>query len=464
MNKITIISYFVLTPSQACIIRVDMKRDIYEKLLEWKSSERRKPLILRGARQVGKTYILQEFGRKEYDNIAYFNFEENPALDDFFQQKLEPKPIIANLALYLDREIKPGNDLIIFDEIQASNNALNALKYFSEQAAEYHIAAAGSLIGITLSRPRSFPVGKVNFLDMYPLTFLEFLDALGKSGLRQLIETKDEFTPFPQPFHNELVDSLGKYHFVGGMPEPVELYVETGNLNDVRKNQKEIIDSYLLDFSKHAITSDIPKLGMIWNSIPTQLAKENKKFVFSAIRKSARAREYETALQWLENAGLIYKAYQVATAKNPLKGYMNRSSFKVFVLDVGILGAMVNLSPQLLIAKDRLFNEFKGAFVENYVAQQLRSEKQIDLYYWTSEGKKAELDFLCEFGSQIYPLEAKAGINPKSKSLNSFDKQFSPTILSRTTLLNLRHDGKILNYPLYAITLFPKLYVGSSLE
>ena len=441
-----------------------MKRDIYEKLLEWKSSKRRKPLILRGVRQVGKTYILQEFGRKEYDNVAYFNFEENPALDDFFQQKLEPKPIIANLSLFLGREIEPGKDLIIFDEIQASNNALNALKYFSEQAPEYHIGAAGSLIGITVSGPRSFPVGKVNFLDMYPLTFLEVLDALGKSGLRELIERKNEFSPFPQPFHNELVDSLGKYFFVGGMPEPVKIFVEAGNLNEVRKTQKEIIDSYMLDFSKHAITSDIPKLGMIWNSIPTHLSRENKKFVFSAIRKSARAREYESALQWLENAGLIYKSYQVTTAKSPLKGYMNRSGFKVFVLDVGILGAMVNLSPQLLVAKDRLFNEFKGAFVENYVAQQLRSEKQIDLYYWSSEGGKAEVDFLCEFGSQIYPLEAKAGINPKSKSLDSFDKQFSPSILSRTTLLNLRHDGKIVNYPLYAFTLFPKLYVDSRLK
>jgi predicted AAA+ superfamily ATPase len=439
-----------------------MKRDIYERLLEWKSSKERKPLIVKGVRQVGKTYILQEFGSKEYDSAAYFNFEEDPALDDFFQQKLDPGPIIANLSLYLDREIKPGNDLIIFDEIQASNNALNALKYFSEQAAEYHIAAAGSLIGITLSRPRSFPVGKVNFLDMYPLTFLEFLDALGKSGLRRLIQTKNEFSAFPQPFHDELVDLLGKYFFVGGLPEPVKVFVETGSLNDVRSNQKDIIDSYLLDFSKHAITSDIPKLTMIWDSIPTQLAKENKRFVFSAIRKSARAREYEGALQWLEKAGLIYKSHQVTIPKKPLKGYMNRSSFKVFVFDVGILGAMVKLAPQLIIEKDRLFTEFKGAFVENYVTQQLRSEKQIDLYYWTSEGKKAELDFLCEFGSQIYPLEAKAGINPKSKSLNSYDNKFSPSILSRTTLLNLRHDGRILNYPLYAITLFPKLFVGSS--
>jgi predicted AAA+ superfamily ATPase len=441
-----------------------MKRDIYEKLLEWKSSKERKPLILRGVRQVGKTYTLQEFGRKEYDNTAYFNFEEDPALDDFFQQKLDPMNIIANISLYLDREIKPGKDLIIFDEIQASNNALNGLKYFSEQAADYHIAAAGSLIGITLSRPRSFPVGKVNFLDMYPLTFLEFLDALGKSGLRRLIEIKNDFSPFPQPFHDELVDLLGKYFFAGGLPEPVKLFVETGNLNDVRSNQKDIIDSYLLDFSKHAITSDIPKLTMLWDSIPSQLAKENKRFVFSAIRKSVRAREYEGALQWLENAGLIYKSHQVTVPKQPLKGYMNRSSFKVFVFDVGILGAMVKLAPQVLIEKDRLFTEFKGAFVENYVAQQLRSEKQIDLYYWTSEGKMAELDFLCEFGSQIYPMEAKAGISPKSKSLNSYDQQFRPPVLSRATLLNLRHDGRILNYPLYAITLFPKLFVGSSLK
>jgi len=436
---------------------MNMKRDIYKKMLEWKSSKRRKPLLLRGARQVGKTYTLQQFGDKEYDNVAYFNFEENPALDDFFQQKLDPRAIIANLSLYIDREIKPGSDLIIFDEIQEANHALNSLKYFSEKAGEYHIATAGSLIGIKLSRPRSFPVGKVNFLNMYPLTFLEYLDAVRKSGLRQLIETKEDLTSFPQAFHNELIEWLRKYFFVGGMPEPVKYFAETGNLTEVRKIQKEIIDSYLLDFSKHAITSDIPKLGLIWNSIPANLAKENKKFVFSAIRKSARAREYENALQWLEDAGIIYKSYHVSTAKYPLKGYMSRSSFKVFVLDVGILGAMANLSPKALLDNNSLFSEYKGAFVENYVAQQLRSDKQIDLYYWTSKGKKAELDFLCEFDSRIHPLEAKAGINPKSKSLNSFDLQFNPTVLSRTTLLNMRRDGKIRNYPLYAITLFPEL-------
>lgn len=425
-------------------------------MLEWKSSKRRKPLLLRGARQVGKTYILQQFGDREYDNVAYLNFEENPALDDFFRQKLDPKTIIANLSLYMDREIKPGSDLIIFDEIQETNHALNSLKYFSEKAGEYHIATAGSLIGIKLSRPRSFPVGKVNFLNMYPLTFLEYLDAVGKPGLRHLIETKENFTDFPQAFHNELIEWLRKYFFIGGMPEPVKHFAETGNLTEVRQIQREIIDSYLLDFSKHAITSDIPKLGLIWNSIPDHLAKENKKFIFSAIRKSARAREYENALQWMEDAGIIYKSYQVTAAKYPLKGYMNRNNFKIFVLDVGILGAMVNLSPKAVLDYSSLFSEYKGAFVENYVAQQLRSDKQIDLYYWTSKGKKAELDFLCEFDSRIYPLEAKAGINPKSKSLNSFDLQFNPTVLSRTTLLNMRRDGKIRNYPLYAITLFPE--------
>jgi predicted AAA+ superfamily ATPase len=435
----------------------NMKRDIYQKMLAWKSSKRRKPLLLRGARQVGKTYILQAFGREEYENVAYCNFEENPALDDFFNQKLDPKTIITNLSVYLAREIKPGSDLIIFDEIQASNHALNALKYFSEQASEYHIAAAGSLIGITLSRPRSFPVGKVNFLNMYPLTFLEYLDAVGKSELRSVVETKTDFSSFPRPFHDELIEWLKKYCFVGGMPEPVKHFVQTGNLGEVREIQKEIIDSYLLDFAKHAITSDIPKLGMIWDSIPAHLSRENKKFVFSAMRKSARGREYESALQWLEDAGLTYKSYQVTTAKHPLKAYMNRSNFKVFVLDVGLLGAMANLSPRVLVGNSSLFGEFKGAFIENYVAQQLRSEKQIDLYYWTSQGKKAELDFLCEFGSRAYPLEAKAGINPKSKSLNSFDRQFNPPVLSRTTLLNLRHDGKICNYPLYAVSLFPEL-------
>jgi len=434
-----------------------MKRDIYLKLLMWKRSKRRKPLILKGARQVGKTFILQEFGRSEYDNVAYFNFEENPALDDFFRQKLDPATVVTNLELFLGRKISPEKDLIVFDEIQASNYALNSLKYFREQAGYYHVAAAGSLIGIRLSRPKSFPVGQVNFLDMYPMTFMEFLDAAGRPGLRQLIENQKEVSPFPRPFHDELLELLKKYFFVGGMPEPVRCFVEIGDLVEVRESQKEIINSYLLDFSKHAPTSDIPKLGMIWNSIPAHLSRENKKFVFSAVRKSARAREYENAIQWLEDAGLIYKSYQVATARSPLKGFMNRSIFKVFALDVGILAAMTAIPSSMLIEDTSLFSEYKGAFVENFVAQQLKSEKEIDLYYWTSKGKRAELDFLCEIEGHIHPLEAKAGVNPKSKSLASYDNQFNPSVLYRTTLLNLRKDGKICNIPLYAVRIFPDI-------
>jgi predicted AAA+ superfamily ATPase len=434
-----------------------MKRDIYLKLLSWKRSKQRKPLILKGARQVGKTYILQEFGRKEYDNVAYFNFEENPGLDDFFRQKLDPASVVANLELYIDRKIVPEQDLIIFDEIQASKYALNSLKYFREQAGSYHVAAAGSLIGIRLSRPKSFPVGQVNFLDMYPMTFMEFLDAVGRSGLRELIETRKEVSPFPEPFHNELLEWLKKYFFVGGMPEPVHCFSETGDLPEVRTRQKEIINSYLLDFSKHAPTSDIPKLGLIWNSILAHLSRENKKFIFSAIRKSARAREYENSIQWLEDAGLIYKSYQVSTAGSPLKGFMNRNSFKVFVLDVGILAAMAGIPPKTLVDGNKLFSTYKGAFVENYVAQQLKSEKEIDLFFWTSTGKRAELDFLCEIDGDIHPLEAKAGVSPKSKSLLSYDNQFDPSVLFRTTLLNLRKDGKICNIPLYAARIFPEI-------
>lgn len=433
-----------------------MKRDIYARLLAWKSSSRRKPLILRGARQVGETYILQEFGNGEYEDLAYFNFERDPDLDDFFKGPMDPARIIRDLSLYLGWTIEPERHLLVFDEIQYSNRALNALKYFNEQANQYHIAAAGSLLGVMLSRPSSFPVGKVNFLDMYPLTFLEFLEAVGKLELRGLIDGKKDFAPFPLPFHNQLIDLLRQYYLVGGMPEAVRQFSESGDLEVVREIHREIIDSFVLDFSKHAQPADIPKLTLIWDSIPAQLARENKKFMFSAVKKSARAREYENALQWLADAGLIVKSQLVSTAKYPLKGYANREVFKVFLLDVGILGAMARIPADMLVRGDALFNEYQGAFVENYVAQQLRTAS-VELYYWKSEGQRAELDFLCAYGDQIYPLEAKAGINPRSKSLKSYDSQFSPPVLSRTTLLNLKRDGKVCNYPLYAVSLFPHL-------
>jgi hypothetical protein len=433
-----------------------MQRDIYSQLLQWKASTKRKPLILRGARQVGKTYILRDFGRREYESVAYFNFEQDPDLADFFSGPLKPQRIIRDLSLYTGQMIDPERHLIIFDEIQAANNALNALKYFNEEANTYHIAAAGSLLGVKLSGPKNFPVGKVNFLDLYPLSFCEFLDALGLGEWRSAITERTDFTPFPAPIHQKLIGLLRQYYFVGGMPEAVHRYATDGDLTAVRQIHREILDAYGLDFAKHALTADIPKLSMIWESIPAQLARENKKFMFSAIKKGARAREYENALTWLVDAGLVLKSHCVSSAKKPLAGYMNRDAFKIFMLDVGLLGAMARVPAAVLVQGDALFNEYQGAFVENYVAQQLHTDQRFPLFYWKSEGKMAEVDFVCE-ADAIYPLEAKAGVNPRSKSLGSYDKQFSPPLLSRTTLLNLKHDGRICNYPLYALTLFPRL-------
>jgi uncharacterized protein len=433
-----------------------MERDIYKKLLDWKSSSERKPLLVRGARQVGKTFILKEFGKREYSYVAYLNFEEEPLLEDFFKNSLNPEKIINNLSIFLKHTIKPHEDLIIFDEIQTSNNALNSLKYFNEQANEYHIAAAGSLLGIKLSKPKSFPVGKVNFLNLYPLTFLEFLDAVNHSELRKLIEETTDFTPYPEPFHQELIDMLRRYYYIGGMPEAVNYYSKTGDILGIRKIQDEIINSYVLDFAKHAPTQDIPRLTLIWDSIPSQLGKENKRFIFTALKKTARAREYESALNWLEDTGLILRICLTETAKVPLKAYSSNNIFKIYALDVGLLGAMAKTPVETLTRGNQLFNEYFGAFVENYVAQQLVSYKEISLNYWKSSGI-AEVDFLCEHNNIIFPLETKAGINPQSKSLLFYGSKYNPDILSRASLLNLKHDGRICNYPLYAISLFPEL-------
>ena len=434
-----------------------MKRDISQKLLAWKSSSRRKPLLLQGARQTGKTFILQEFGRKEYETAIYCNFEEDPNLDQFFQRDLNPDRILAELSLYLNQEIQAGSHLLILDEIQTSNRALSSLKYFAEQKNEIHLAAAGSLLGVKLSEPGSFPVGKVNFLHLYPMTFLEFLDGMGESRYRQLIENLCEPVPLTEAFHAHLIDMLRRYYFTGGMPEAVMHFSTTGNAPETRAIQNEILKSYILDFAKHAKAVDIPKLTLLWDSIPKHLAKENKKFVFSAVKKGARGRSYENAMTWLEDAGLILRAQAVQTVRHPLKHYADSSCFKVYALDVGLLGALADAPVSLLAVGMRLFNEYEGAFVENYVAQQLVAQSQQPLYYWRSKGGKAELDFLCEVEGKLCPLEVKAGINLKSKSLKSYDLQFQPDRLARTNLLNFNVGGKIINIPLYAVSLLPKL-------
>lgn len=417
---------------------------------------------MQGARQTGKTFILKAFGRNEYENVMYCNFEEEPGLDQFFKRDLNPERILTDLSIYFDLKIRPDADLVVFDEIQMSNRALNSLKYFEEKRKDIHIVAAGSLLGVKLSSPGSFPVGKVNFLHLFPMNFMEFLDGMGESRYRRLLENVSKPVPLSEAFHVHLIDRLRQYYFVGGMPEAVNHFAETANGREVRKIHEEIIKSYIMDFAKHAPASDIPKLTLLWDSIPKHLAKENKKFVFNAVKKTARAREYENALTWLEGAGLIHRATAVGTIKQPLMHYADRGCFKVYSLDVGLLGAMSRLPTGMLAGGDRLFNEYEGAFVENFVAQQLMAHFGQPLYYWRSKGGKAELDFLCAFSDRIYPLEVKAGINPRSKSLRSYAMQFSPQVLARATLLNFKKDGKILNLPLYAVSLLPELVTQTS--
>jgi hypothetical protein len=432
-----------------------MKRDIYEKLINWKNDKNFKPLLLLGARQTGKTYILKEFAKNEYQNLIYCNFEEDPKLQEFFKPDLRPSRILEQLSLYKKTGISPEKDLIFFDEIQLSNSALNSLKYFNEEKPEYHIVAAGSLLGIKLSSPGSFPVGKVTMLSLCPMTFPEFLTAMGESRYRTMLENLQTIEPFPLPFHEELTDLLRTYYFVGGMPEAVLCFAGSHSYDEVRSIQNNILKAYVYDFAKHAPPSDIPKLSLIWDSIPSHLARENKKFMFSALSRSARGRDYENALKWLEDAGLINLSYAVETVQKPLTGFADRNCFKVYALDVGLLGAMARISSDVLFQKNELFTTYNGAFVENYAAQQLTACRQV-LFYWKSGSHKAEIDFLYEDPKSVYPLEIKAGINPKSKSLLSYNNKFSPALLLRVTLLNLKINGRILNLPLYAINYLQK--------
>lgn len=436
-----------------------MKRDIYQKLVNWKRSPRRKPLVLRGARQVGKTYALKSFAEKEYSSIAYINFESSPLAASFFQSELEPERIIERLEILLNQIILPEKTLIIFDEIQECPEALNSLKYFNEKANQYHIAAAGSLLGVKLARTKGFPVGKVNFLDLYPLSFFEFLEAQGKTKLCDYLMELSDFVPLPEALHSESMDLLKRFMFVGGMPEAVAAYSEKADFSIVREIHHEILLAYTQDFIKHAGSSvDVMKIMAVWESIPSQLAKENKKFIFSAIRQSARSREYESAIQWLADAGMIYKSYQISTPKLPLPGYQDGQAFKVFLLDIGLLGAMSQLPAEVIINGDKFFTEFKGAFMENYVAHELAIQHNKALYYWTSQGK-AEVDFLTLYKNKIYPLEVKSGWITKSKSLQIYGSRFEST-LARASLHNLLRQDNLFNYPLYLVSRFPSLQVA----
>jgi uncharacterized protein len=435
-----------------------MEREFYQKLLKWKESDLRKPLVLRGARQVGKTYILIDFAKRKYEDYVYLNFDENPHFASFFSENLDPDRIVKELNIYFKKTIRPGSTLIILDEIQECPQALACLKYFCEKKNEYHLATAGSLLGVKLTK--GFPVGKVNFLDLAPMNFFEFLLAIGEKELVSMLEEMRQPKAISEIFHNKLVSFLKYYFIIGGMPEAVAAYLKTQNFEQVREVQKEILDAYVLDFAKHAPKEEVMKIMAVWNSIPNQLAKENKKFIFSAIRKSARAREFETSIQWLKEAGLIIKSNRISTPKLPLNAYSNKQAFKVFLLDVGLLGTMSKLDPRIVLEENQLFQEFKGSLTENFVAVELQDKHFDELYYWTSEGI-AEVDFVISTEQHVFPLEVKAGFSKKKKSLLVYDEKFSkeenaPLVLSRASLRNFAFDGKIINYPLYGICLFPR--------
>ncbi len=439
-----------------------MKRDFYTKLLEWKRSEDRKPLILKGARQVGKTYILKEFGKNEYANTAYFNFEEDPTLKEFFLGRLQPERILEKLAIFYETKILPHKTLIIFDEIQNSQKALTSLKYFYENANQYHVVAAGSLLGLKIGHASPFPVGMVDFLNLYPFTFGEYLEAVGKSKLRQFLENKKDFEAIPPAFHDELIDHLKMYYFVGGMPEAVKQYVKDRDLKKMRRIHNNVLEAYLRDFSKYSTKAEAVRITDTWNAIPALLAKENKKFKYSEISKNARARDYHDAIQWLVDAGLVYKCWNIKTPKLPLSGYKEDNIFKLYLLDTGLLGAVLNLSARTIVEGNRLFSGYNGAFTENYVAQELMAGPLFEethlkeLYYWTSKSA-AEVDFIVHFSDALYPLEVKAGTSSRKTSLMVYGEKYSPPVISRVTLMNFRQDNKLCNYPLYAVSHFPML-------
>lgn len=427
-----------------------MKRILYNYLIEWKNSNNRKPLLLQGARQVGKTYLVNEFGKKEYEHFIALNFEENPGLKTLFEEDLNPATIIENIGIYLGKKITSENTLLFFDEIQIVPEVLTSLKYFYEKAPGYHIIAAGSLLGVSIGKPTSFPVGKVNLMTMYPMSFIEFLWASEEFLLAEKISSVKIIKPFPEAIHNKLIKYHKQYLFTGGLPEVLQNYIEQKDIALVRSTQNEILEAYKRDFSKYTKKVQTLKTTEIWQSIPFQLAKENKKFKYSDVRKNARASTFEHTIEWLKGAGLINLAYNINTPKLPLPGYADYSKFKVYLLDTGLLGAMLNLPSATIMSPDEIFREYNGAFIENYVAQELTVQGLSPLFYWTSKSD-AEVDFLLQTENTIYPLEVKSGTSLKHKSLRSYADRYNPGFIFRASPRNFTQSGNFVNIPLYAI-------------
>ena len=426
-----------------------MYRIAIEKLYKWKNSKRRKPLIIEGARQVGKTWLMKEFGKQAYADTVYINFDSNSRMANLFSADLDTDRLIMGLELYAGRKINPENTLLIFDEVQEVPRALASLKYFYENAPQYHIVCAGSLLGIALHQGTSFPVGKVDFLKLYPLSFSEFLMATGNERFAELLKKQDYemITSFKQTY----IDALKHYYFVGGMPEAVQSFAESKDFNEVRAIQKRILAAYEQDFSKHAPNEIVPKIRMLWNSIPSQLARENKKFIYGLVREGGRAREYETAIMWLSDCGLVHKVSRVNAAGIPLKAYEDLKAFKLFIVDVGLLGCMTGLRQRTLLDGDDLFVEFKGALTEQYVCQQLKTIEDLGVYYYTNDRGSCEIDFVVDTGEQIVPIEVKAETNLRAKSLKTYRERFEPELSVRTSMADYKKEDWLLNLPLYAI-------------
>ena len=429
-----------------------MRRSALDYLRLWKASEGRKPLIIKGARQTGKTWLMKEFGRTEYARVAYVNFESSPVLKELFSEDFNIRRILTAIRIETGETIEPGNTLIILDEIQEAKGGLTALKYFQENAPAYHVMAAGSLLGVALNNQTSFPVGKVEFLDLRPMTFIEFLEALNENALVDLLKSKDWI--LITNFKSRFTERLRQYYYIGGMPEVVLAFSQRLDFGEVREIQKRILIGYEQDFSKYAPREIIPRLRMLWNSIPSQLAKENKKFIYGAIRHGARAKEYELAMSWLIDCGLIHKITNVTKPAIPLKAYEDFNTFKLFLVDIGLLAAMTDLDIRSILAGNTLFEEFKGALTEQYVLQELVAKKEAVIYYWSAENARAEIDFLLQLQGKLIPLEVKAAENLKAKSLRVFHDKFQPELSVRTSLSDYRKEEWMINWPLYAISQF----------
>lgn len=432
-----------------------MYRDKMNELKKWKDSPTRKPLIIRGARQVGKTWLMKEFGKQYYKKCAYINFDDNSRMNKLFEDDFDLDKIIQGLKIESNVNIEPENTLIILDEIQETPKALKALKYFYENANQYHIVSAGSLLGVAIHEGTSFPVGKVDFLNLAPLSFFEFLEALGEENLLQLLK-KNDFDMIGV-FNSKLKEFLKLYYYVGGMPEAVNSYAQNKDLKEVRKIQKRLLEAYEQDFSKHAPSNIVPRIRQLWNNIPTQLAKKNKKFIYGLVREGARAREYEIALSWLIDCGLVYQINRVTTSKVPLSAYQDFNAFKLYLLDVGLLSAMSGIYAKTLLEGNDIFEEFKGSLTEQYVLCQLKECTDLDIFYWSSDTGTSELDFITQIGKDNVPIEVKASENLQAKSLKSFVQKYETKFNVRTSMSDYRNDDWITNIPLYCIANIEKI-------